>query len=236
MADAKNKLYDFANNMVAGFLCAGVSMIAAILYTHFGPTWARPIMNGLIAGAITLTLFLCVRAILALPRAQQRIAPDTIAPILLSWLHKFNLEVKMLSENESFFMYRVTTDGGKVITLRRTRNQFSDYISVRALISRPDDIKKHLDALTDQQKAVLRIKLSLALSKGVIGYKTDAWLSEDLWIFKHVPISPTLTEETVVNAIWEVEAMVGIVYNTAALYLIETGAVDVSKLIEASSK
>jgi hypothetical protein len=221
--------------MVAAVLFAGVALIATILYTHYGPTWARPIMNGLIAAAITLTLFMCVRAILSLPPARTRITPDSIAPILLSWLHKFNLEVKMLGDAESYFIYKVTTDGGKVITVRRTRNQFSDYISIRALVNRPDDIKKHLDALSEQQKAILRVKLALELSRGIIGYKTDAWLSEDLWIFKHVPISPTLSEETVINAIWEVEAMISIVYNTAALYLIENGVVDVSKIIEASS-
>jgi hypothetical protein len=207
MGETKKKFYDLANNVVAACVFTGASVFLAILYTHFGPTWARPIMNGLIAGSIALTLCLSVRAILALPRAKEAINLENVGPIVLSWLLKFNLEVKNLHDDETYFMYRVTTDGGKVITVRRSRKHFSDYLTLRALINLTEETKKLLDLLSDEQKAVLKVKLALELSRAVIGYKTDAWLAEDLWIFKHIPISSSLNEETVINTIWELEGL-----------------------------
>ena len=218
---ARTRLNDLVNNLFAAFLFAGVSMITAILYTHFGPSWARPIVNGLIAGAITLTLFLCVRAILALPRARAVITPENAGQFVLGWLHKFNLEVKNLIDDDCHFIYRVTTDGGKILTVRRTRKIYNDYLTFRALINANEVDKKLFDSFTESEKAALRVKLGIELSRAVMGFKTDAWMTEDLWIFKYVPISPGLSEETVINTIWEMEAMVQIIYSTGALALLE---------------
>jgi hypothetical protein len=198
----RTRLFDFANNMVAAYVVTGASVIAGILYTHFGPAWARPIMNGLIAGAITLTLFLCVRAILALPLAKAIITPDNAGQFVLGWLHKFNLEVKTLIDDDCHFIYRVTTDSGKILTVRRTRKINSDYLTFRALINAHEVDKKLYNSFSEAEKAALRIKLGIELARAVMGYKTDAWMTEDIWIFKTVPISPTLNEATVINALW----------------------------------
>ena len=177
---------------------------------------------------------MCSRAILALPRARVTITPENVGPIVLGWLHKFNLEVKTLTDDESHFTYRVTTDGGKVITVRRSKKHFSDYLTVRALINNTNQNKELIATLSDVQKATLRVKLTLALSNAVMGYKTEAWLTEDLWIFKHIPISSALDEVAVINAIWETEAMVNIIYSTAVTALLESGHPNVMKVIEAS--
>jgi hypothetical protein len=213
----RSKLYEIANSMLAACLFAGVSVIAATLYSRFGPVWARPIMNGLITGVVVFALFLCMRAILALPVARARISPENVGDFVLGWLHKFNLEVKGLQDDDCYFLYKVTTDGGKVVTIRRSRKTYSDHLTFRALITLSDAEKAEFESFTEHEKIALKLQIQLELSRAIMGYKTDGWLVEDVWLFKHVPISPTLNEETMINTIWEMEAMVTTLFATGAL-------------------
>jgi len=215
------KMYDLANNIAATALCTVVSGVIAILYTRFGPTWAKPLMNGVIAGAVTLAIFLSLRAILSLPRAKAAITPENVGGFVLSSLHKFNLEVKNIVDDESYFIFKVTTDAGKVVTVRRARKLYSDYLTFRAVITLSDDEKKEFASFTEYERASLAQAIQIEIARAVMGYRTDGLLSHDLWLWRHIPISATLSEETVITTIWQMEAMVTTLFSTGALAIVK---------------
>ena len=78
-----------------------------------------------------------------------------------------------------------------------------------------EEEKKVIDAMSENEKATLRSAISLELSRAVMGYQ-----SVDIYtisIFKQIPINSSLTETNIINALWEVEAVIGSVMKVGAL-------------------
>ena len=196
----QSRLYDVVNNVYAGALVTGAFMIASALYSHLGPIWGRPVVNALITGAIVSGFLLTIRALLSLPTARPRITPDNCGFEILQWLHRFNLEVKTLPSSDDDFLFRVTTDGQRRITIGRGKESFSDYLTVRSTVTWTEKQLEQIAVLSDYERLKIKLELELELARMVMGYQTNDWAKEGCNLFKRYPITEFITEETVIGS------------------------------------
>ncbi|MGI4812101.1 MAG: hypothetical protein ACRYGG_01980 [Janthinobacterium lividum] len=144
---------------------------------------------------------------MALPLAKKRINPDNAGPIILGWLHKFNLTVRSHTDPDYEFFYTVTTDGGKTVGVHQSKRYQSDYITFQSTISQTAESKEYIKELSAAEKLQAIQEVKLALSQAVMGYSSTNML-EEYTIFKRLPIGMSLTEDRVIDAIWSMEAIV----------------------------
>jgi len=121
-----------------------------------------------------------------------------------------------VSDADSHFFYIVTTDGGKKVSILRTKDQFSDYVLVKGLISATPEDRKFLESFTDDEKVETRFAILLELSRAVMGYKSEKDVLEEITVFRRVPITPSLDESEVFRLMWEVEAMLATIITVQA--------------------
>jgi hypothetical protein len=208
----KDRMFDFANNILAGAAWAVAAMMASILYTHFGPGWARPIVNGLITFSVVCGAFFVWRALLSLPAARPKLDVDNVDERLLEWFHKFNLEVKTFNDEHSYFLYRVTTDANRSVAISRSNKIYADQLTMKAILTPTEDEKQALDSLDDAEKVQLLYSWQIEMNRTLIGYRTNNWLTEGVSLSKFLPISENLNEEKVLAAIWQMEAAISTIY------------------------
>jgi Uncharacterized conserved protein (DUF2299) len=218
MAENKNAVWtqgltvNLASNLIAFIVGGSVTYLQ-----HEGSAWVKPMLFGGAAWLITFCSILFVRVSRNLPIKVKPVTVDNVQHRLRDWLDKYNMTVKSISDSVSHFFFIVTTDGGKKISILRTKDQFSDYISVKGLITAGPEEKKYLETLTEDEKVAASLAMKLELSRAVMGYRTDKGILEDVTIFKRVPIGPALNEEEIFKLVWEVEAMLGTIYIVGAM-------------------
>ena len=181
--------------------------------------WVKPVLFGGAAWLITFCSILAFRVMKSLPIRVEPLTSDNVHRKIRDWLDKFNLTVKSVNDDESYFFFIVTTDGGKKVSVSRSKGQFSDYILVKGLITASDEEKKDLESLSDDERTTAILAIKLELSRAVMGYRSDNVLHE-LTIFKRIPITPSLSEEEIFNVMWEVEAMLGSIFTVGAMALL----------------
>lgn len=195
---------NLTSNLIA-FLVGGV----ATYLSHDGSPWVKPLLSGGAAWLITFSSILVFRIFRNLPVKPRPMDVDNVQQRIRDWLDKYNITVKSVSDPTSYFLFILTTDGGKKITILRTKDQFSDYILVRGMVSTTPEEKAVLDTLSEDEKIAARLATTLELSRAVMGYKTDLGVLEEITIFKRIPITPSLHEEEIFRSVWEIEAMLG---------------------------
>ncbi len=202
--------FDFINNVYAGVALMVICALSSVLYSRFGQAWQVPIINGLVTGAIVLSLFLSLRAVLSLPTATNKTTPENVGGKVLAWLHKFGLTVKSCPDETAFdFFLIVTTEGGKVIGVKRHLTSFPDYIYVTGLITLTDAEKKIVAELTELEKYEALFNIQQEIWRGVFGFDSRKFETSGLTIHIRIPITENLTETDVLNAIWRMEAILG---------------------------
>ena len=77
--------------------------------------------------------------------------------------------------------------------------------------------KKLLDGLSETEKVALKLGIRLELSRAVMGYNSEG--IHDFAIFKRVPISTSLGDSELLNALWQVEAALNSAFMVGALVL-----------------
>jgi hypothetical protein len=205
----RDRGFDFINSIYAGAALMVICGVSAILYTHYGQTWERPIINGLITAVVVLSLFLSVRAVLSLPAATNKITPENVGTKILTWLHKFGLTVQTLNrDSERDFVFKVITDGGKTIFVERHLSSFPDYISVHCGIALTEEEKQILDTMSDLEKYEALFQIQRELWRGGFGYDSRNVATTGLIILLRIPITATISETSVIDAIWRMEAIV----------------------------
>lgn len=219
MAKWKSQIYSFANNLVAAASFTVLIMIATQLYQHYGPAWTHQVVMTFIAGGVALSMFLSFRASLALPSAREKITPENVGQKILEWLHRYNFEVQRISGEGEFFTFKVVTEGRAVLGISRTNNNFRDQLTFQAHIPTNDVDRKDFSEFTEYERAQAVLQLKIELSRAIMGYRTDGFFDQELIIFKHLPISEFLNEDSVINAIWDMEAMINTVVCSGALAL-----------------
>lgn len=206
----KDRGFDFINNIYAGIALMVLCAVAGTIYARYGALWERPIIDGLATGAIALSLFLSLRAVLSLPVATAKATPENVGDKVLDWLHKFGLTVKRCQdETDCDFFFIVTTDGGKKIVVKRHLKYFPDYITVTGLITLTDEEKKIVARLGDAAKFEALFAAQKELWRGQFGFNSTKYDSDGLTIFDRVPITAHIAETDVLRIIWKMEAILG---------------------------
>lgn len=185
-----------------------ICFIVSTFYSRFGPTWERPIINGLVTMAVVASLFLSLRAVLTLPSARLRTTPKNVGAKVLGWLHNFNLIVQTFPEDsDCHFFIVVTTEAGKKVAIYRKKEVLSDYLTFQSTVTQNEETKKAVEGFSDEEKMEVILYLKLELARAVIGYQSTNML-EGYTMFKKLPITESLTEAQVINTVWEMESMV----------------------------
>ena len=203
---------NLTSNLIAFLVGGGVTYLS-----HDGWPWVKPLLFGGAAWLITFSSILVFRIFRNLPVKPRPMDVDNVQQRVRDWLDKYNITVKSVSDPTTYFLFILTTDGGKKITVLRTKDQFSDYILVRGMISATPEEKAVLDTLSEDEKTAAGFAMTLELSRAVMGYKTDKGILEEITIFKRIPITPSLHEEDIFELVWEIEAMLGTIFIVGAM-------------------
>ena len=186
-------------------------------FTHAGSVWVKPILFGGSAWIITFCSILSVRLMGRVPKKTDPITLDNVALRIREWFDAFGLTVKTVHDPESSFGYVVTTDGGRKIGVGKNKaGQFSDYITVQAVVAPTEDEQKNIAQLSDDERIAVALALKLELSRAVMGFSTED-IFKGIIVFRRIPITPQLTTEELFNAIWDVEAILNSLFNVSAL-------------------
>jgi hypothetical protein len=205
-----------AVNLVSNLIAVIVGTVVTY-FSHEGSAWVKPVLFGGGAWCITFVSILVFRLSRLIPRRTAPMDTENVHRRIRDWLDKFNLTVRSVDSEDSFFFFIVTTDGGKKISVSRQRGQFSDYIWVKGLITAGEEEKKDLEAMDEDERLYARLAIQLELSRAVMGYKAETDILRELTIFKRIPITPQLNEEEIFNVMWEIEAMLGSIFTVGAM-------------------
>jgi hypothetical protein len=218
MAENKTSIWTsgLAINLVSNAIAFTVGGIVTYL-SHDGSAWVKPLLCGAGAWLLTFCSILAFRISKNLPVKNRPMDATNVQQRIRDWVDKFNMTVKSVKDEESHFFFIVTTDGGKKVSISRRKDQFSDYILVKGLISASAEEKTVLDAFTDDEKIAARLAITLELSRAVMGYKSDHDVLESITVFKRIPITHSLHEENIFSLVWEVEAMLGSIFIVGAM-------------------
>jgi hypothetical protein len=213
---AVDKVADMFRKWVEGTLQSVLASViialipgAAVTYlAHIQSAWTTPVLLGLGASALTMFIVLSVDAIRRLP--PRRVIPNlkNIERCVRDWLDDFQFAVKNSPLPTAYFRYLVTADSGTKMFVGRTKNDFDDYLQVRAEISATQNDLELIGTLSQNQQALLILGTQLELARRHVGYANLALPANDFYIFKRIPIRETLTEHEFVAALEEMEAAV----------------------------
>jgi hypothetical protein len=216
---AKKAKYPWLSEVAVNLFSNLVALAAGGIVTylsHEGSTWVKPVMYGAGAWLLTFCSIMAARVWRRIPRRSEFVTLENAGTKIHGWLDEFGLTVQRINDPESEFFFLITTDGGKKIAVLRTKDQFKDYVLIRALIGPTDEEKTTISQLSDDEKIGFRLAVQLELARAVVGYKTENLL-DGLTVFKRIPITPTLTTEEVFDAMWDIEAVVSSVYLLGAM-------------------
>jgi hypothetical protein len=205
-----------AINLISNLIAFIVGAVVTY-FSHEGSAWVKPVLFGGFAWLLTFCSILAFRLSKQIPRRIEPIDTENVHRRIRDWLDRFNLTVKRVDLDDSFFFFIVTTDGGKRISVSRSNGQFSDYIVVKGLITAGEAEKNALKALNDDELTAARLAIQLELSRAIMGYKAEVDVLQEITIFKRIPITTQLNEEEIFNAMWEVEAMLGSIFTVGAM-------------------
>jgi hypothetical protein len=202
-------------NLVSNLIAAIVGGIVTY-FSHEGSVWVKPFLFGGAAWLITFCSILAVRFMRRIPSKVDPVTVENVGRKIRDWFDDFNLGVKSVQDDETYFGFLVTTDGGKKIAVLRSKKVTPNHLILRGLISASEDERKTISELTDDEKTAMRLAIQLELSRAVVGYTTQNML-EELTIFKSIPITESLTAEEIINAIWKVEATLNSIFIVGAM-------------------
>jgi hypothetical protein len=198
----------------------GVSFLVgcAVAYLkHQGSEWVSPLMFGALAWFITMGIWVVARVFRSIPAPQVKVTDQNLPGILREWLDDIGLKVQTGKDELAHFVFIVTTDGGRVISISRLKAS-SEYLMFRANF-REDEQTKAFSHFTDEEKAEARLTLELELTRAVMGFNAPDILA-NFTIFKQIPISPSLSIEEVSGTLWKVEAALASVFYAGARLLV----------------
>jgi hypothetical protein len=216
----KSTVSNWRSGLVINLASNLIGLIVGVIVTylkHEGSGWVVPVLCGGAAWLITFCLILAWRNMRNLPPKMELTTSDNVERKIREWLDKFSLTVQAVRDEGCHFFFIVTTDGGKKISISRSSKHFNDYLLVKALWTASDEEKKLIDVLTGDEKIALRLAIQLELARSVIGYSSENIY--EITMFKRVPISSSLGEAEILNAVWEIEAMLSSVFIVGGMAL-----------------
>lgn len=175
-------------------------------------------MFGAFAWFLSMALFVVARLFRNVPKRPYKITEDTLQSLIRSWLDEVGVKVQTLHEPKAHFMFVVTCDSGRVISIQRERDK-PEHLIFRALY-KEDEQKGLFDDFSDHEKVRARLAIQLELSRAVMGFNAPDVL-KDFVLFKKLPITPLLNPDEFTRVLWEVEAALQSVFYIGASQLLE---------------
>ena len=183
---------------VVGFGVAYISYVAS--------GWAVPVLKGFFASLMFAAIVASWRALHSLPSPADPTTVENIESRAMKWLHNLRLTVKNDPNPETYFRFAVTTDGGVVLYLGRPRDHLSGYLFIWANMKATPEEVSIVASLSEEEKLEGMLAVQLEFSRARIGYSGLDSVT-GFSIHKRIPISESLTEDTLINTIWEIEAV-----------------------------
>lgn len=203
-----------------------VAIIPGVLVTylaHIQSAWTKPLLLGLCAAVLIMVFVLAADAIRRLP--PRRVIPTlkNIDSCVRGWLDNFHCSVKKSPVDTAHFRYEVTVDSGIKMLVGRTKDDFDDYIQIRADMNPTEDDLRHFNVLSELEKAIVIGNIRLELARRYVGYRNLSHPLKDFYMSKRVPIRESLMEHEFMAAIDEVESASHSVMFVFALEIAKTG-------------
>ena len=204
-------------NLVSNAIGFFVGVAVAYL-KHDGSEWVSPLLFGALAWLLTMGIWVIARLFRNIPTRQVRITDSNLHAVLRDWLDDIGLKVQSTNEEYADFMFIVTTDGGRVISIMRHRESFPEYLTFRAYY-KDETQGKAFSHFTSEEKSEARLTIQLELTRAVMGFTTPDIL-DGFTLFKRIRISSSLTIEEVSSTLWEIEAALASVFSAGAILLV----------------
>jgi hypothetical protein len=202
-------LHRFAENLFHGILANAIYAIVfgvtMAIIARYAPAWSHPALFGLAASLLGLCILLALRAIRNLPPTTETINSDNIEENVRTWLYNTNLTVKRDPTPETYFRFLVTTDGDKKIFVGRPKSDWSDYLVFRSDLVTSEKDRETLNAFSREEAVMLAYDIRLELSRAIMGH--TKLTVEGFKLVKRIPITHSLTEDALINVVWEMEAI-----------------------------
>jgi hypothetical protein len=114
------------------------------------------------------------------------------------------------------FRLRITLDSKIEMTILRSKTENSEYFQIVAGLGFTEENQKVWNLFTEEETAQILIDLKIELARAKIGYAELQLPLDKFHVFRRVPIVPGLTEFIFMSMLGDVEAAVGLVFQTFA--------------------
>jgi len=168
-----------------------------------------PIRALLLVGALLVLL-----VGLYFKRQRASITPENVELKVRQWGDAFGLGTTKISDPAFYFGFQVRLPNNLPLTIFRTKDH-PHYLTLFARVTLDPEHKASYEKLSELQRGELIHKLQLELARAKVSCAID--FSSSTTIEKMVPITQTLTEAELMNAIQEVQF--GMVLFSAAVAL-----------------
>lgn len=219
--------------IVSSIIATILVAVVVMLISHLDSTWTKPIVNGFLAGLLTLGICIGIMILRVIPKTNRPTTFENVEGLIREWLDNFGFSVKREPIPEAHFRYIVETGGKLRIILGRLKNDLSSYILLRLEIGPDDNEKQIIASLTDEERSFAMVQTKLELNRISIGYEGFTSLDSGFSLTKRIPISSELTEDDLITAIGEIEAAYHLVFLTGSLFMAQKDLKTQPKILEA---
>jgi hypothetical protein len=210
----KNWITRNSDAILSGLLVCLVWAIVAFLAASASPL-LLPLFFGFIAGVVTLVACVSVMVARRLPK-HAPISEANIEARIREWLDNFKVTVKNDPGPDLHFRLRITLDSKIEMTILRSKTENSEYFQIVAGLGFTEENQKVWNLFTEEETAQILIDLKIELARAKIGYAELQLPLDKFHVFRRVPIVPGLTEFIFMSMLGDVEAAVGLVFQTFA--------------------
>jgi len=145
-----------------------------------------------------------------------KVTTENIESKVREWVDAFGWSTKKISDDSFYFGFEIRLKNNFPLALVRPRDH-AQYLTLLATVAVDPEQKQIWEQLSPADQNTFRRELSLELAKAKIG--NIANLPNTITIEKLMPITETLTEASLVNAIQEVQFAMVLVGTTVTLGL-----------------
>jgi hypothetical protein len=195
-----------AIGVISSILATLIVGVVVAIISHLDSTWTKPIVNGILAALLTLGASIGIMILRVIPKIHRPTNTRNIEGRIREWFDAFHLGVRKTAQPDTYFHFIVTTSGGKEIGVARSKTEWTDYLGFFTRLSPSEPEQAALAQLSDKEKIQLRFDMKMELARSRIGY-SDFSLNGFV-VFKRIPVGAGLSEDSVINTIWEMEAII----------------------------
>jgi hypothetical protein len=153
-------------NLVSNAIAFLVGCVVAYL-KHDGSEWVSPLLFGALAWFLTMGLWVVIRLFRNIPTRQVKITDSNLQATLRNWLDDIGLKVQSAKDEHAEFMFIVTTDGGKVISIIRHKEISHEYLTFSGYF-KDETQTKTFSHFTNEEKTAARLTIQLELARAVM--------------------------------------------------------------------